>query len=217
MNSETARTHVLHAAQTLHREGLVVGTSGNVSARSDCPDAMCITPSGFPYDRLTADDIVTVTFDGDPITGDRTPSVECLMHGAIYRVREDVHAVVHAHSVFASVLAVRRESIPPILDEQVIYLGGEVAVSGYAPSASDDLAVAAVDALGPRMAALLANHGTVAVGSDPYQALEITRLVERLAHVWYLASVRPGSHQLPDDVVAAEGDLFRMMRQLKTE
>ena len=217
MKAETAKTQVLHAAQALHREGLVIGTAGNVSARGDCPDAMYITPSGLPYDSLTADDIVTVTFDGDPISGDRTPSVECLMHGAIYRVREDVQAVVHAHSVFASVLAVRRETIPPILDEQVIYLGGEVAVTAYAPSASDELAVAAVDALGPRMAALLASHGTVAVGSDPDQALEVTRLVERLARVWYLASVRPGSHQLPDDVVAAERDLFLMMRHIRTE
>ncbi len=217
MKPETAGAAVLEAAQAVHREGLVVGTAGNVSARGADLDTMCITPSGLPYVELAIDDIVTVTFDGDPIAGEHVPSVECLMHGAIYRAREDVHAVVHAHPVYASVLAVRHEPIPPILDEQVVYVGGEVAVSTYAPSASEELAAAAVDALGPRMAALLANHGTVAVGSDPAQALEITRLVERLANVWYLAAALPGSHQLPDDVVAAERDLFLMMRQAQTE
>ena len=217
MKPDTVRAAVLDAAQALHREGLVVGTAGNVSARGDGPDAMHITPSGLPYDELTLDDVVTVTFNGDPIAGERVPSVECLMHGAIYRAREDVHAVVHAHPIFASVLAVRQEAIPPILDEQVVYLGGEVAVSAYAPSASDELAAAAVDALGSRMAALLANHGTVAVGFDPAQALEVTRLVERLANVWYLAAARSGSHQLPAEVVAAERDLFLMLRKAQAQ
>jgi len=213
MNSWTTRAAVLAAAQTIHREGLVVGTAGNVSARGDGPDVMHITPSGMPYEEMSLEDIVSVTFDGDPVSGEHTPSVECLMHGAIYRARADVHAVVHAHPIFASVLAVRHESIPPILDEQVVYLGGEVAVSTYAPSASEDLATAAVEALGPRMAALLANHGTVAVASTVVRALGITRLVERLAQVWYLAEARPGSRKLPEDVVAAETDLFHMLRQ----
>ena len=99
------------------------------------------------------------------------------MHGAVYRARADVRAVVHAHPVFSSVLAVRHEEIPPILDEQVVYVGGEVAVSDYAPSATEELAEATVAALGPRMAVLLANHGTLAVGSDPEHALEVTRFV----------------------------------------
>ncbi len=218
MNSAAARAAVLEARQAMYREGLVVGTAGNVSIRADGhTDAMHITPSRMPSDETTVDDIVTVTFDGDPIEGDRIPSVECLMHGAVYRAREDVRAVVHAHPVFASVLAVRHEEIPPILDEQVVYVGGEVAVSDYAPSATEELAEATVAALGPRMAVLLANHGTLAVGSDPEHALEVTRLVERLAQIWYFAGARPGSRLLPDDVAAAERDIFHMQRQVEID
>ncbi len=76
MKPDVARAAVLDAAQALHRESLVVGTAGNVSARGDGPDAMHITPSGLPYDKLTLSDIVTVTFDGDPIAGERVPSFE---------------------------------------------------------------------------------------------------------------------------------------------
>ncbi len=217
MSAVEARAAVLEARQAMYREGLVVGTAGNVSARADGAEAMHITPSRMSSDATTLDDIVTVTFDGDPIEGDRIPSVECLMHGAVYRARPDARAVVHAHPVFASVLAVRHEEIPPILDEQVVYVGGQVAVSKYAPSSTEELAEAAVAALGPRMAALLANHGTIAVGSDPADALDITRMVERLAQIWYFAAARPGSRLLPEDVTAAERDIFHMQRQVELD
>ena len=67
------------------------------------------------------------------------------------------------------------------------------------------------------MAALLANHGTIAVGSDPADALEITRMVERLAQIWYFAAARPGSRLLPEDVTAAERDIFHMQRQVELD
>ena len=211
------RESIVAAAQAMLRDGLVTGTEGNVSVRADQPDAMHITPSRVGYSDMTADDIVTVTFEGDPITGERLPSSETLMHAAIYRARPDVRAVIHAHPVFASVLAVRHEAIPPIVDEQVIFAGGGVEVGEYAPAGSEELAASTVKALGPRNAALLANHGSVAVARDAAHALEITRLVERLAQIWYFAAARPGAHQVPDDIVAAEIELFRMMQQAEGE
>ncbi len=203
---------VAEVARTMHRDGLVVGSAGNVSARAEGESTMHITPTRVPYADLQAEHVVTVTFAGDPIEGEGLPSSESLMHGAIYAARPDVQAVVHAHPVHASAMAVRRESIPAFVDEQVVYLGGEVAVSSYAPAASKDLAERAVAALGERRAALLANHGTLTVGRDPVDALEMTRLTERLAHIWLLASSRPGAQRLPRDLVDAEIELYRMMQ-----
>ena len=216
MSLET-RESIVAAARALRHEGLVVGTEGNVSVRADRPEAMHITPSRVGYAEMTADDVVTVTFDGDPIEGERVPSSETLMHSAVYRTRPDVRAVIHAHPVFASVLAVRHEAIPPIVDEQVIYIGGGVEVSAYAPAGSEELAAQAVQALGPRNAVLLANHGSLTVGRDAAQALELTRLVERLARIWYFAAARPGAQRVPDDIVAAEIELFQMMQQAADE
>ena len=206
------KSAIVDAARTMYDEGLVVGSAGNVSARSENDVAMHITPTRVRYPHLTPADIVTVTFDGDPIEGDGLPSSESLMHGAIYAARPDVRAVVHAHPIHASAMAVRREAIPAFVDEQVVYLGGAVEVSAYAPAASEELAERAVAALGERRAVLLANHGTLAVGIDAEDALEMTRLTERLAHVWLLASARPGAAHLPRGIVEAETELYRMLQ-----
>lgn len=206
------KSAVVDAARAMFSEGLVVGSAGNVSARAEGDDAMHITPTRVPYPDLTPDDIVTVTFEGDPIEGDGLPSSESLMHGAVYAARPDVRAVVHAHPVHASAMAVRRETIPAFVDEQVVYLGGAVEVSAYAPAASEELARNAVAALGERRAVLLANHGTLAVGNDPQDALEVTRLTERLAQIWLLASARPGAQHLPRGIVEAEIELYRMLQ-----
>ena len=210
--NDDIRSAVLGVAQTMHREGLVVGAAGNVSARAAEPEAFFITPTAVPYMDMAIGDIVKITYEGDPIEGDRTPSIESMVHASVYRARPDVGAIVHAHPVFASVLAVRHEGIPPMLDEQVIYLGGGVELSPYAPSGSEELAENVVGALGLRNATLLANHGTLAVGDNPADALEVTRLVERLAQIWYLASAHPGAQHLPGDIVESEVELFRMMQ-----
>ncbi|MCY3748508.1 MAG: class II aldolase/adducin family protein [Chloroflexi bacterium] len=206
------KSAVVDAARAMYREGLVIGLAGNVSARSEGRDAMHITPTRVPYPELMPDDIVTVTFEGDPVEGEGLPSSESLMHGAVYAARPDARAVVHAHPVHASAMAVRHEAIPAFVDEQVLYLGGAVEVSLYAPAASEALAQNAVAALGERRAVLLANHGTLAVGRDPADALEITRLTERLAQIWLLASARAGAQRLPRGIVEAETELYRMLQ-----
>ena len=203
---------VVQAARAMFSEGLVVGSAGNVSARAAGEGAMHITPTRAPYLDLTPEHIVTVTFEGDPIEGEGLPSSESLMHGAIYAARPDVGSVVHAHPVHASAMAVRREAIPAFVDEQVVYLGGAVEVSTYAPAASEELAEHAVAALGERRAVLLANHGTLTVGRDPGDALEMTRLSERLAQIWLAASYRAGANLLPSTIVEAEVELYRMMQ-----
>ena len=206
------KSAVVDAARAMFDEGLVIGSAGNVSARAAGDNAMHITPTRVPYPELMPEDIVTVTFEGDPLEGERLPSTESLMHGAVYAARPDVGAVVHAHPVHASAMAVRREAIPAFVDEQVVYLGGAVEVGPYAPAASEELAENAVAALGERRAVLLASHGTLAVGRDPADALEITRLTERLAQIWLLASARPGAQHLPRGVVEAEIELHRMLQ-----
>ena len=206
------KSAVVDAARAMFDEGLVVGSAGNVSARTDGDNAMHITPTSVSYLDLTPDDVVTVSFEGDPIEDDGLPSSESLMHGAVYAARPDVRAVVHAHPVHASAMAVRREAIPAFVDEQVVYLGGAVEVSAYAPAASEELAENAVAALGERRAVLLANHGTLAVGNDPADALAMTRLTERLAQIWLLASARPGAQHLPRGIVEAETELYRMLQ-----
>lgn len=83
--------------------GWVPATSGNFSARLG-PEEIAITVSGRHKGRLTTADIMRVDGDGNPLDRKR-PSAETLLHVALYRRYADVHAVLHTHSVNATVLS----------------------------------------------------------------------------------------------------------------
>ena len=211
------RQEVLDAVHRIVAAGLVAGASGNVSRRIATPDGdlFAITASRVPYHRITLDDIVVVDADIEPVAGDAVPSSESLTHMAVYRARADVGAVVHTHSVYASAFAVAGQPIPPILDEQVVTLGGAVEVAEYGASASEDLARNAVTGLGHRAAVLLRHHGALGVGRDLDEATAVVELVERIAQVRAVSVALGDANELPLDVVRAEEQVYRMMRGLK--
>ena len=205
------------AAQNMAARGLVVGTSGNVSSRIRGDtlgrELMAITPSGVEYDRMEVQDILVTDLDIEPVSGDGVPSSEALLHGEIYRRRPDVGGVMHTHSAYAAAAAVAGVGIPAILDEMVLFVGGEIRVSEYAFPSSDALAVNVCDTLGGRNAALIRNHGVVGVGTDLVEALRVCELVEHAARVMVYASALGGATSLPAEVLKAETALFEMRRK----
>jgi L-ribulose-5-phosphate 4-epimerase len=203
------RQAVLEAAQAMLRDGLVVGTSGNVSARCT-EDSLAITASGTDYASMTLDDIVVVDFDGEPIVGDAIPSTEMLMHAAIYRARPGVGAVMHTHSAYASGLAVAAEPLPPLIDEIVVHLGGAIEVSAYAFPGTEELGDNVVVALGERNAALIRNHGLVGVGKTPADALRACQITEHSARIYSIAKTVGIPQEIPAESVEAEVEIFRM-------
>ena len=207
------REAVLDAAQTMAREGLVVGTSGNVSVRCG-PDLLAITATSVHYDAMTLDDVVVVDFEGESIVGDALPSTETLMHAAVYAARPGVQSVMHTHSIYASALAVAGKAVLPMIDEMVIHIGGAVEVSEYAFPGTEELGAAVVQALGERTAALIRNHGMVGIGATALEALAICQMVERAAQIYAVAESVGGAHALPDDVVETERELFRMRQSV---
>lgn len=212
MGYEAARHQVAEVARKMAAVDLVSGTSGNVSAR--LPNSMmAITPMGGRCEEASSEEIVVVDGELNTVEGDLAPSSESLLHAAVYGARPDVGGVVHTHAVYSSAVAVAGLEIPPIVDEMVVALGGSVRVSEYAPPASEDVAEQVLSALGSRDAALIRNHGSIAVGESPVAALETAMLVERAAKVFVLASVLGGAVTLPDDVVEAEIAIFEMRRQ----
>jgi ribulose-5-phosphate 4-epimerase/fuculose-1-phosphate aldolase len=110
-----------------------------------------------------------------------------MLHIGIYKARKDINAVIHTHSVYASAAAVAGREIPPILDDQVAFLGGEIKLARYAPSGSPELANATVAALGDRNGVLLANHGAVGTGRTMRDAFTACELIEKTAKIYLLA------------------------------
>lgn len=211
------RQQVLDAVRRIVAAGLVSGSSGNVSRRISTPsgDLFAVTASRVPYHRFGIDDVLVVDAEIDPVVGNGIPSSESLAHMAAYRARADVGAVIHTHSVYASAFAVAGQPIPCVLDEQVLLLGGAVAVAEYGPSASEQLADNAVASLGQRAAVLLRHHGVLGVGADIDEAVAVVDLVERIAKVRLLSVSLGAPHELPAAVIGAEQQVYRMMKGFK--
>ncbi|MEW9551322.1 class II aldolase/adducin family protein [Nonomuraea sp. NPDC050783] len=160
--------------------GLVIGTSGNLSAREG--DLVAVTPSGVALDRLTPEMCPVVDVEGHLVEGDLQPSSETPMHLAIY-ASTDARAVVHTHSVFGTVVATTMTELPPV-HYNALLLGGVVKVAEYATYGTPELAANVRAALAGKQAALLANHGGVTIGASLEQAFEATRLLEWLCEVY---------------------------------
>jgi len=199
MTDDKLRAEVLAVAKELLAKGLVEGTSGNVSARlSD--GTICITPSSVSYETMTLDDLATIDAAGEQIGGERTASSEKGLHVACYAAFPEINGCIHAHPVHATMFAVARRPIPAVLDEFAIYVGGDVPVADYAQSGTDAVGEAAVKVLASVGAALIANHGMVAIGPDLRKALGITALVERSAKIVHGAEQLGELTSVPDEV-----------------
>ncbi len=209
---ESAPLAVLAAAKEMLAKGLVEGTAGNISARQEDGN-VCVTPSSVDYRDMTLDDLVVVDLESNVISGERAPSSELLLHLAVYRAFDDVGSVIHSHPVHATMFAVARQPIPSCIDEFTIYVGGDVRVTEYAMSGRADVGNNAVDALQGRGAALLANHGLVAVGPTPAKALHITALVERSAFIIWGARLLGEIHHLPEGVDRKFAGVYEYLRQ----
>jgi len=206
---------VLAAVREIHEKGLVVGNNGNISQRLPSEggrELMAITPSAQEYDRLGEDDIQIIDFDAMPVEGNLPASTETRLHIAIYRARQNTGAVIHTHSVFASAIAVAGLDIPAVLEDQVVFLGGEIRLARHAPGGSRELAENVLAALGDRNAALLSNHGVVSAGRTLREAITAAELTEKTAKIYWLALSIGKANPLPPDVLEAGKALFKKLQ-----
>jgi L-fuculose-phosphate aldolase len=192
---------VLAAAKEMLRRGLVEGTAGNISARREDSN-LVITPSSVDYRDMTLDDLVLVDPDGAVLhaADGRSPSTEMKLHLACYKAFDDIGSVIHSHPVWATMFAIAHQPIPACIDEFAVYCGGEIRCTEYAPSGTPDVGNNAVKALEGRAAALIANHGLVAVGPRPDKVLHVTALVERSAQIVWGARSLGRPVPIPEDV-----------------
>ncbi|MFD7335919.1 class II aldolase/adducin family protein [Streptomyces violascens] len=169
-------------------QGLVVGTSGNVSVRVG--ELVLVTPTGVPYDRLGPADTVAVDLEGRQVMGTLRPTSEIPMHLAVYR-NTDARAVVHTHAVHATAVSTLVTELP-LVHYMAAALGGPVRVAPYALYGSEELAENMLRALEGRTGCLLQNHGTVTYGTGLAQAYDRTAQLEWMCRLWLTASALPG-------------------------
>jgi L-fuculose-phosphate aldolase len=205
---EQLRDDVVRVCQELASSGLVVGTSGNVSARAG--DLVVVSPSGVDYAELTAGLIGVHRLDGTPVEAELRPTSEMPLHLGVYAAT-GAAAIVHTHSVAATALSTLTDQLPAI-HYQVAMFGGPLAVAPYATYGTEELARNVVAALRDRTACIMASHGAVTTGQDLKSALAGCRYLEWLCEV-YLRALAAGPSLGPprllpaDDIALVAGKL----------
>lgn len=207
MSTETdLRRELIAQALKMNASGLNQGTSGNLSVRWG--DGLLVTPSGVAYDELAPEDIVAMRMDGH-WQHRLAPSSEWRIHRDLYAARPDVHAVVHAHPVHCTALAMRGMEIPAAHYMVAISGGPNIRCAPYHTYGTQALSDAALQALQGRSCCLLANHGMLATGPTLKKAMWVAVEMEALARQYILALQLGGPNILPDDEIAVVVEKFK--------
>lgn len=214
MFSENYRANLVAYGKKLVETGLTKGTGGNLSVFDRDRGLMAITPSGIDFFEIQAEDIVIVDSEGKVVEGDKTPSSEWQMHLETYLNRQDIDAVIHAHTTYATALAMNREPLRAT-HYMVAVAGPDVRVADYATYGTPELAHNAVAAMKDRKAVLLANHGVLAGSNDLLNAFNIVEEIEYCAKVYCIAKSVGNPVALPDDEMALMHEKFRTYGQRK--
>ncbi len=200
MNESDARAAVVAACREMNASGINQGTSGNIGLRFG--DGLLITPSGMPYDEMVPDDVILMDASGEwRGRGDNQPSTEWRFHRDILRAKPEVGAVVHAHPLHCTILAIMGREIPAL--HYMIAVGGgpTIPCAPYATYGTEELSRHAVAALKGRTACLLAHHGLIATGGTLRKAMWLAVEVETLAHQYYGCLQLGGPPLLPDEEI----------------
>ncbi len=178
------RAHLVELYRSLAARDMLIGSSGNVSARDG--EAMLISPTGCDATTLAPADIVRMSKDGRH-EGALRPSSEWELHAAIYAADPQAQVIVHTHSDHATALACLNRPLPAFHYNVAEFGGEDVRCATYATFGTALLARLAAEAINGRTACLLANHGMICHGATPRAALAAAIRLEALCKQYLLA------------------------------
>ena len=201
---QNEREDVIKYCQKMITAGLTKGTGGNISVFNRKLGLMAVSPSGIDYFETEPEDVVVMDLNGTIVAGERKPSSEYELHRIFYVKRNDIDAVVHTHSVYATVLATLRQSLPAS-SYLVAYSGLDVRCADYASFGTYELAERTYEAMIDRYAVLMANHGLLTGSKDILNAFNIAEQIEHCAEVYVKA------RSIGQPVILDEEEMKRMI------
>ncbi|NLB37078.1 MAG: class II aldolase/adducin family protein [Clostridiales bacterium] len=201
-----AKQQVIEVGRSLVEKGLIARTWGNVSCRVD-DKSFVITPSGRPYDSLTADDIVEVSIETLKYEGNIKPSSEKGVHAEVYKHFREAMFAIHTHQNNASVISAMGKDIDKVSEEYKDIVGYEIPIAAYGLPGTKRLMqnVAHVLKRSSAKAIIMAHHGALCYGADGREALNNALMLEKEC----------GSCIASVEGINAEGEFFNSRREGK--
>ena len=181
-NYKLERREVARFMRRLYRQGLTTTSGGNISLKvSD--DIIVITPSATDKGRMKWREVGIMSLEGDNLTPELKPSIEHEMHLSIYRKKNDITAIVHAHPLFASAFTAMKCTIDTNLTAEAKAVCGDPCLVRYALMGTEELASLASDCILKSDILLLENHGVLATGSSLLHAFDKLEVLENAARM----------------------------------
>jgi L-ribulose-5-phosphate 4-epimerase len=212
------RERAFRANMEIPRRGLAIYTFGNVSAFDRDRGVLAIKPSGVPYDRLSADDMVVVDLEGNVVEGHLRPSSDTKTHIVLYASFRGLGGVVHTHSTYATGWAQTGTPIPIYGTTHADHLAEDVpctemmrpdAVQGDYETETGKQIVECFRDRNPLHTpmVLVAGHGPFAWGEDAEKAVYNAAVLEEIARMAFITrTIHPGAARLPDALVRKHFD-----------
>ena len=192
--------------------GLQTNAGGNLSVRLDAGDAIVIKPSGVGFAECTRENLQVVALDGTILTSGEglKPSKDLDFHRDLYAIRNDINAIVHCHSPWATGYASAGIEIPCLTVQTIEKIGRMPLIPlSKQGGPQTDIEISPVFEDPSIRAAVLANHGTIGVGKTLIAAQYLAEIIEETAHIAYvrdtlMAARRKTAADLPQYGTAAE-------------
>jgi L-fuculose-phosphate aldolase len=200
-NENQHRQEIVEIGRLVWEKGWAAANDGNLSVRLDGGRILC-TPTGVCKGMMQADDLIVCDMQGNKLDGGRDITTEIFLHLAIYRLRPDVGAVIHAHPPHATGFAAAGRPINrAVLPEAVIRLG-TVPLAPYGLPGTPEVTEQMLPLIPKHDALLMCNHGAVSYGEDLRAAFFRMDTLEHVAHVTLVAELLGGPKVLPRAEVA---------------
>lgn len=210
MKMKEERQKIVEYGQKLITTGLTSGTGGNISIYNEEEGLIAISPSGIDYFETKIEDVALITLDGEWLEGDKKPSTEVHLHRVFYNNRDDIKAVVHAHSMYSTVLASLGWELPAVNYFIGLVGGNNVRTGEYKPFGTQELAEATLEAMEGRYSAFMGNHGLIAGSDSVEQAFTVASETERMAEIYYK------SRLIGDPNILTDQDVDLMLEKFGT-
>ncbi|GKX27667.1 aldolase [Vallitalea longa] len=202
---EDERATIISVCKLMQSIGFFLGTWGNISMRLN--NHILLTPSKVNYDTMKPEDMVVINMSGDIVEGNRNPTSEKEVHRQIYLLRDDVKAIIHAHTPKAmAVAASSAKEVPCLVEEMSQLLGGSIPITfAYVPAQEHEkLGMAAAESIGEKNGVILKNHGPVACGRTMDEAILVSKVIEKACGIYLDITDKNDMQKISDCYIRSE-------------
>ena len=192
------RQQIVRIGRMIHERGYVAATDGNLSIRLRDGNLL-VTPTAMSKGLMRTSDLVVVDPAGKKLRGKRDVSSEIAMHLLIYRLRQDVNAIVHAHPPTATGYAAAGQPLNPALLSEVVIALEDIPLAEYGTPGTSELCDTLAPLVPRYQAILMSNHGVVTYAADLLTAYMHMETVEHFAKVALVAHMLGRQRLLSDE------------------